>query len=62
MVGGECEVAAAIEEVRAALRRDVEEARAARKNVFVPLAVEAWLERLAKAAHERAANTDGAGR
>ncbi len=58
MVDGEREIAAAIEEVRAALRRDVQEARAARKNVYVPSTVEAWLERLAKAALERAENTD----
>ena len=59
MVGGDREIAAAIEEVWAVLRRDVQKARAARKNVYVPLSVEAWLERLAKAALERAENTDG---
>ena len=59
MVGEEREIAAAIEEVRAALRRDVQEARAARKDVYVPLSVEAWLERLAKAALQRAENSDG---
>jgi hypothetical protein len=37
----------------------VKEARAARKNVYVPLSVEAWLERLAKAALQPAENTDG---
>lgn len=49
-------VVAAIEEVRAALRRDVEAARAERKNVFVPVSVEEWLERLAKAAQDRASD------
>jgi hypothetical protein len=53
-MGGEREIAAAIEEVRAALRRDAREARAARKDVYMPVAIEAWLERLAKAALERA--------
>ncbi len=48
-------IVAAIEEVRAALRRDVEAAQAERRDVFVPLSVEEWLERLAKAARERAA-------